>query len=96
MSYETTIAVGAASSASRAVAELLRFAQGGEGLPGLPFGTQDPTVELVHAIVSSAEIERDGLRALPGNGWDNEICALGALIDACTRFIADRRSGVEA
>ena len=90
MLHLSSVAVTAASCASEAVTELLRYAREGDGLPHHPFGTQDPTVELAQALVTAATIERDGLAALPDQNWSAEMRLLNELIGTCSAFVADR------
>lgn len=89
MPHDSKTVVTAASCASDAVAELLRYAREGDGLPGHPFGTQDPTVQLVQALIATARIERDGLAAKDGDAWQGEIWLLNELIGACESFVTD-------
>ena len=89
MSSEPYTAVVAASLASEAVTELLRYAREGNGLPNHPFGTQDPVVELAQAIEIAAKIERDGMASLEGQNWAEEIGMLEQLIAACNKFVFD-------
>lgn len=96
MSLQTYPAILAAGRASSALVELMRFALDGDGLPGFPFGTQDPTVELAHAIIAIARIERDALCKRPGNDWESEIASLGKLTDACQAYLGEIADGAAA
>lgn len=97
MSEVSTKAVTAASQASEAVSELLRFAREGNGLPHHPFGSQEPTVELAQALYACIEIELTGAEALQGSDpqeWRaTEIDTFGEMMAACNRFVSDLTGG---
>lgn len=87
--YLRVAALKAASYTSRATSELLRYGTDGNGMPGHPFGTQDPTVELAQALITAAIIEQHKVEAIHGTEWSDESLALNALVAALDQFLAD-------
>lgn len=91
--FSRSAALSAANHTSRATSELLRYGTEGDGLPGHPFGMQDPTVELAKALIASALIESEGIKAIHGTHWSAEVSALAELVGACRKFVGDWTDG---